>query len=104
MSYIIDTSGNVEREVKNLGWLLAHWKDVTSFEVIKIPGSELGSVILRAALRDGRTYRTNYASACVLRMFLDRPVFRGLLVTWYDSSTHTIGSDSYRAMRESWEK
>lgn len=95
-----------EREVKNLGWILRHWMEVSRI-VVDIR-DDIGPVSSGAMvffyLRDGRRYVTDYASRSVLRHFLDRPVFCGLPVYWGSETPMTIGGPEYRAMRESWEK
>lgn len=71
------------RPVKNLGWLLKHWRDVERFDVRAYDGeARVCDAWLVARLRDGGMYETPFASFEVLRLFLHRPVFRGLPVTW----------------------
>lgn len=88
------------REVKNLGWILRHWAEVSR---IVVDPRDNGGAMVYFYLKDGRRYVTDYASRCVLRGFLDRPVFCGLPVYWGSETPMTIGSNEYRAMRESWE-
>lgn len=90
MSSKVYMNGKV-REVKNLGWLLHHWREVTSFTVIPDKDS---SAHVTAFLENGR-YETPFASVLVLRKFLDRPVFRGLLTNW-NGEEIVIGSDIWR--------
>lgn len=94
---------SVVREVKNLGWLLRNWKDVQRITVEPLETPLGGEARLTCYLNNGQRYLTDFASRCVLRRFLDRPVFRGLVVTW-DSKLYVIGADDYRAMRERWEE
>lgn len=70
------------RAVKNLGWLLRHWKEVESFTVDPHPDTPRTDCILRATMRDGTKYETDFASASILNDWLHRPVFRGLPVQW----------------------
>ena len=84
MSAIVYSPTGASRPVRNLGWLLRHWKGVESFRVTLPQGHRFGhcDVVLSAALRDGSCYMTNFADRTVLAGFLDRPVFRGVEVSW----------------------
>ena len=67
------------RPVRNLGWLLKHWREVERFAV--------SPAYLVAECRrntDGArvVYITTFASVAVLRVWLNRPVFRGLPIDW----------------------
>lgn len=62
------------RRVKNLGWLLRHWKEVRSFEIVT--DGSMGALLI-AHLDDGQ-YRVWFTSYSVLIEWLDRPVFRGV--------------------------
>jgi len=71
------------RPVKNLGWLLRHWKEVESFTILPHPPcSGIADCILVANLKDVETYQTGFGCASVLKDWLDRPVFRGLPIDW----------------------
>ncbi len=71
------------KPVKNLGWLLAHWKQVQAFTIDPHPPTRgFADAVLRAHLDDGGEYRTGFADAGVLARWLDRPVFRGVPQTW----------------------
>tara|TARA_Y100000310_G_scaffold339913_1_gene434088 strand:- start:494 stop:781 length:288 start_codon:yes stop_codon:yes gene_type:complete len=74
------------REVKNLGWLLRHWKEVTYFDVSP---SEFGpgGAHLVAVLKDSVRYETEFACASVLRGWLKRPVFKGVRLFWFNYRT-----------------
>ena len=79
---IIYTDGST-KPVKNLGWLLRNWKWVKQFTIINHPEINFGcqpDCVLTAHLKDGRKYETGFMSHSLLRHFLDRPVFRGLLI------------------------
>ena len=83
MNATITRPGKSPRKVKNLGWLLSHWKEVAKFEVnpplVKDTNVE---ALLRAHLKDGGEYTVTFASASVLWDFLHRPVFFGLPLQW----------------------
>lgn len=74
------------KRVKNLGWLLRHWQEVTSFTIkAHPPVDEDGftpDCVLIAHLNDGGEYKTGFSSAEVLHGWLDRPVFRGVPQDW----------------------
>jgi len=72
------------RTVKNLGWLLRHWKEVKSFTIEPHPPSDtIAECVLVATLKNGAgEYRTGFACKDILRDWLNRPVFRGLPQTW----------------------
>lgn len=71
--------------VKNLRWLLVHWRDVKNFVVTPYRGSrnEMIDAVLTAKLRDGSRYRSTYASKTILWSWLQRPVFLGIPVRWF---------------------
>lgn len=95
----LNGSWTTVRAVRNLGWILRNWKQVARITVE--PKADGGAWVFWY-LHDGRRFVSDFASREVLRGFLDRPVFRGLVVTW-NSRMHVIGSETYRAMRESYE-
>jgi hypothetical protein len=105
MSYVVKTDGSY-REVTNLGWLLNHWKDVASFEVLTGTALNIGGfqmpdtdrdrlgqwdATLVAHLRDGRRYVTRFASHRVLLDWLQRPVFKTVPLTWFGLETKVPG-------------
>lgn len=68
-------------EVKNLGWLLRHWKDVKwiGFNYYRNGAGKDGQLV--AKLCDSftyATYSTDFASLSVCVAWLDRPIFRGV--------------------------
>lgn len=77
--FYIDQAGHGKaKAVKNLGWLLRHWKDVEWLGFNYAPDSKRkidGQLV--AKLTDGSTYLTDYASLSVCWNWLDRPIFRG---------------------------
>jgi hypothetical protein len=86
-SEVYDAHGQLIRRVKNLGWLLRHWKEAARAQVVVGDWRQAGDddAILRVYLKDGRLYRTGFASKEVLWDWLDRPVFRGLPLDWHDA-------------------
>lgn len=71
-SFIIKPDGT-ERRVKNLGWLLRHWRSVDRI-VVRTTRTQ-PEAILTAHMRDGTRYITGWASLEVLVAWLHRPVF-----------------------------
>lgn len=78
------------KQVKNLGWLLKHWKETRSFEV-----SFATDDYTLTAFGDDWVFTTPYASLSVLHGFLNRPVFVGLPVAWLSTDKVKIGSLEY---------
>lgn len=72
--------GGKVKQVKNLGWLLKHWQDVSSFTVS--PGARGNECLLVAHLRSGGEYVSDFADSSVLKAWLNRPVFKGVPVRW----------------------
>lgn len=66
--------GGTTKSVKNLGWLLRHWKEVSSIKLIKLDRE----ATLIAHLSGDDIFSSDFASFEVAKGFLDRPVFRGL--------------------------
>ena len=88
------------KHVKNLGWLIAHWRDVECFEVetsgtvcLRVCGESTEPIeelyeksadcVLVARLKGGSAYATAFGSADVLLNWLHRAVFFGLRVDWF---------------------
>ena len=65
-------------KVKNLGWLLKHWKKVESFTLAKKAYS--GEMV--GHLKDNVTYRCQWASYNLMIEWLNRPVFRGVKIEY----------------------
>lgn len=85
MATIWKADGSLEREVKNLGWLLRHWQDVERFIVTKYEGTApVTDARFVAKLRDGRSYMTDFGSALILWRFLHRRTFFTLPVKWFN--------------------
>ena len=73
------------KPVKNLGWLLRHWKAVESFTIEPHPPVTHGfepDAVLIAHLKGGVIYKTGFSCSSILRDWLNRPVFRGVPQTW----------------------
>lgn len=84
--------GGKERKVKNLGWLLRHWKSVGSFDVT-LPVDSVRGVTLTAHLHGhdkGYIFVVDFADRSVLWNFLNRPVFAGVTVTWLDGNAYQL--------------
>lgn len=105
MSATITSNAGKTRTVKNLGWLLRNWQSVESFAVVP-PSSDGWEVGLHANLKErtgDRAYFSDWASLSVLFRWLNRPVFRGLRLSFRlpDSTAEwVIGSPEYvKAMK-----
>lgn len=73
------------KQVKNLGWLLRNWQQVSGFTVSPHPEVSRGfqpDCVLIAHLKGGGEYQTGFSSAEILKRWLKRPVFKGLSVDW----------------------
>ena len=86
----VHRDGKAPKQVKNLGWLLRHWKDVKNFDVTLTKGE-----ITLTAFSDDWFYTTDYASLSVLHNWLNRPVFVGLPINWLSADRVKIGSLEY---------
>lgn len=99
--------GGTPKPVKNLAWLLRNWREVESFRFYYAPDGRCNDGVLSARMRDGRFYRTDFASLTVCFRFLRRSVFDGLKLTVlrgefaspvihnYPEKIHEIGSVDY---------
>lgn len=96
-AWVIHPDGR-PKKVKNLGFVLKHWREVDSMliESVSGPGSRWDAVMF-VALRDGSVYVTAWASLSVMRDWLDRPVFRGQRVRW-NGRLRKIGTEFWREM------
>jgi len=82
--------------VKNLGWLLRNWKQITRFELQRDHGPAQEALMV-AYFPHGH-YTTNWASWNLMLAWLDRPIFRGLPVS-LDGASDKVGphlADHYR--------
>lgn len=70
---------NISKPVKNLGWLLKHWKQVDNFRIEKAR-SKHDDCYLIAYIGPYKRYETGFASYEVCINFLNRPVFKGLIL------------------------
>lgn len=87
MAIIKSADGQTITPIKNLGWLLRHWRDVKRFVVEETNYPDMGDCFLRAILRDGREYGTFWESRSVCREWLRRPVFRTAPLRWFGVDT-----------------
>jgi hypothetical protein len=79
-SQIVYLDGTVKK-VKNLGWLLRHWKGIKEFRVYtKNLTNSSNEAYLVAELFTGIFYETGFASKAVTIDFLKRPTFYDLPV------------------------
>lgn len=70
---------NKPKAVKNLGWLLRHWKEVEWLGFNYQPNSrEMIDGELVAQLKGGTVYLSSYSSLSVCWNWLNRPIFKGL--------------------------
>lgn len=83
-----------EIPVKNLGWLLRHWKEVVDLEVMD---DYNGDATLVANLGEDDWYLADFASRSVLHDWLNRPVFKGVLVTWFGIKCK-VGDEVYKKL------
>jgi hypothetical protein len=97
MATVISAAGE-SRPVKNLGWLIRHWKEVERFQVERTahPGRE---GVLTAFLKGGGRYVTSWASLSLCRDWLGRPVFKGVPIDFLGEKT-VCGSVHWR---DEWE-
>jgi hypothetical protein len=86
-SMVFEPGDREGREVKNLGWLLRHWKEVESFNISEWTGAGEAGALMIAKLNDGGAFVTKWADASVLRDWLRRPVFRGAPLNWFGQKT-----------------
>ncbi len=92
-----DQSGRVTRTVKDLGWLLKHWKDVATVYVRHPAYTEPGYrnrqepmpmvCYMVVYMKDGSTFETPWQDPTVCRDWLKRPTFRGLPLNWYGENS-----------------
>lgn len=99
MSATVARFGQKPFQVKNLGWLLRHWQEVTAFQFDYQPSDSWDGRLI-AVLKCGGTYVTKFASLTVCFRWLNRPVFKGLplVIKRGDvvaSGIWTIGNDQY---------
>jgi hypothetical protein len=78
MSTVIHPEIPFALRVKNLSWLLRHWKDVEKFHLLPFDTGKVCDGLLVATMIDGSSYVSSFASFDLARQWLHRPVFRGL--------------------------
>ncbi len=88
----VHRDGKAPKQVKNLGWLLRHWREVKSFDVCPSGNSSYEAHV--TAFSDDWFYTTDYASLRVLHKWLNRRVFVGLPINWMSVQVK-IGSLEY---------
>src|SRR6185369_1263255 len=65
--------------VKNLGWLLRHWRDISYVRMDYKPEKLPCDAVLCANFKDkSGFYMAQWADASIMYRWLNRPVFRGL--------------------------
>ena len=101
MSCTVTRNGKV-KTVKNLGWLLSHWKEVKSFTLTRTNDHlPKPAAMLVVNLRDyGGKYETDFASYSVCLFWLNRPVFRTVPIVLDDGTETTVGSKDYERIME----
>lgn len=80
---------------RNLGWILKHWMEVESINARR---SGEGYIVLfwaRSPQTKWWSFETYFMDGSVLKDWLDRPVFRGLTITWNGSKCF-IGGQVYK--------
>ncbi len=79
MTFIIRSDGS-QKNVKNLGWLLRHWRDVKSLSVDTGKKEYVSPVSLTAHMSNGDRFVSYWADSSILLNWIKRPVFYGLPV------------------------
>lgn len=79
--------------VKNLGWLLRNWKKIKDIQIDEVDRPSLRWMYecRLVAFFEGGFYETYFTSRHICRLWLRRPVFRGLKLSWYRSLTTCDG-------------
>ena len=77
MSIVIRSDGSQKR-VKNLGWLLRHWKEVESLSINTRYSKDVAT--LTAHMDNGDRFVSYWADSSILLNWIKRPVFFGLPV------------------------
>jgi hypothetical protein len=96
---VVGPAGRTQH-VKNLGWLLRHWREVEGFHVTEWydPSAQ---AFLVANLEGDRQFTTTFASKSVLWAWLNRPVFEGLSVVW-GGNTYVLSRRGHDDPRKPW--
>jgi hypothetical protein len=98
MSATVTYANGTTRQVKNLGWLLRHWKNVEQIQVsAPWTNAEGRLVVILGQSCAHMSYDTLFMSRAVLHNFLDRPVFRGVPVDWL-GITCKVGDKVYKGL------
>jgi hypothetical protein len=80
MPIVQKTNGKTVK-VKNLGWLLKHWKEVDYFNLYRFGNFPKNEGLMIAKMKAGSgylSYRTEWASYDLMSEWLKRPVFDGI--------------------------
>lgn len=94
--FIIDKNGT-RKNVKNLGWLLRHWRGISLVLFDYKPNNSCDGQ-LRVYFGDSVQYVTDFADFSVLWSWLNRPVLRGLrfvLLRNNKETCFTIGDNEW---------
>ena len=106
MSSFVLTKDNKSFTVKNLGWLLRHWKEIKSIGFNYCPdnkGMIDGELI--GKMKDSSVYFSDFASLNVCWNFLNRSIFKGLpfclkLDNFTREKHFTIGNDEWKRINK----
>jgi hypothetical protein len=106
MNCLVLRTGEPPKAVKNLGWILLHWRQVDWLGFNYAPDDKRmidGEFV--AKLKDGTTYICAYSSLSVFWNWVRRPVFDGLklrVVCDYDGVVRefTVGDQEFRRINK----
>jgi hypothetical protein len=112
-SFVLKRSGTglnkstKEIKVKNLGWLLRHWKEISSLRFNYAPLNMCDGQLV-GRMKDGSVYFSDFACFHVCWNFLNRSIFKGLefTVTWDDekrnlqSKNFVVGDETYNRINK----
>lgn len=96
-------SEDIEKPVKNLGWLLRNWKKVSYIFIQRVSGKNFECELMASIKDIDGIYFTEFNSYQVCLNIIDRPIFRGLPI-WIteengaQSAMIIIGSPKYRVL------
>jgi hypothetical protein len=102
-STIVFANGK-QRKVKNLGWILRHWKEIRGFSFAYYPNTKTmvdGELI---AFLKGGFYVTDFSCLSVCWNFLNRSIYKGLPFRLVDKNLKTsdfiIGDAKWKEINE----
>lgn len=104
-SFVLKRSGSglnkstKEIKVKNLGWLVRHWKEISSLGFNYVPFDMCDGQLV-GRLKNGSVYFSDFASFQVCWHFLNRSIFKGLELNFvYEnfnkSKKFVVGNEQY---------